>query len=87
MNFYEHFVYWYTRICIKTRVVFFRIKMDFQDTVEDVYTLHKQLALVHYFATYKKQPIAYQHTPDPGDEIIYVPIINLRVFMLDMLQI
>ncbi|XP_050053310.1 angiotensin-converting enzyme-like isoform X3 [Aphis gossypii] len=44
----------------------YRIKMDFQNTVDDVYTMHKQLGLVHYFVAYKKQPIAYQHTSDPA---------------------
>ncbi|XP_029345447.1 angiotensin-converting enzyme isoform X3 [Acyrthosiphon pisum] len=44
----------------------FRIKMDVKDTVEDVYTMHKQLGLVHYFAAYKNQPIAYQHTSNPA---------------------
>ncbi|KAF0765919.1 angiotensin-converting enzyme-like isoform X2 [Aphis craccivora] len=44
----------------------YRIKMDFQDTVDDVYTMHKQLGLVHYFVAYKKQPIAYQHTSNPA---------------------
>jgi len=57
-------------VFIKTQTEFFRIKMDFKDTIEDVYTMHKQMGLVHYFAAYKKQPFAYQHTSDPGDEII-----------------
>ena len=54
--------------------------MDVRDTAEDVYTMHKQLGLVHYFAAYKNQPIAYQHTSNPGDETMTVT--NLRVFML-----
>uniref|UniRef100_A0A2S2R2E7 Angiotensin-converting enzyme n=1 Tax=Sipha flava TaxID=143950 RepID=A0A2S2R2E7_9HEMI len=42
----------------------FRIKMCFRDTVDDVYTMHKQLGLVHYFSAYKIQPIIFQHTSD-----------------------
>lgn len=53
--------------------------MDVQDTVEDVYTMHKQLGLVHYFAAYKNQPIAYQHTSNPGDEIMTVT--NLYAYL------
>lgn len=45
--------------------------MCFQDTIDDVYIMHKQLGLVHYFLSYKKQPIAFQHTPEAGDENIF----------------
>lgn len=44
--------------------------MCFRDTIEDVYTMHKQLGLVHYFLAYKKQPIAFQHIPDEGNKMI-----------------
>lgn len=41
--------------------------MCLRDTADDVYTMHKQLGLVHYFSAYKKQPIAFQYIPDAGD--------------------
>jgi hypothetical protein len=51
---------------VKNVIVLFRIKMCFRDTVDDVYTMHKQLGLVHYFSAYKIQPIIFQHTSDAG---------------------
>lgn len=44
--------------------------MCFRDTVEDVYTMYKQLGLVHYFLSYKKQSITFQNLPDEGDKLI-----------------
>lgn len=68
--------------------------MCFRDTIEDVYTMHKQLGLVHYFLAYKKQPIAFQHIPDEGNKMIkkltYIIIYNIRikfVFYYDLIYI
>jgi len=46
--------------------------MCYQNTIEDVYTMHKQVGLVHYFSAYKKQPIEFQKISDAGIEIITI---------------
>ncbi|XP_026811195.1 LOW QUALITY PROTEIN: angiotensin-converting enzyme-like [Rhopalosiphum maidis] len=64
----------------------YRIIMDFQDTVENVYTMHKQLVLVHYFAAYKRQPIAYQQTSDPAFVYGLINALTLSVRYQDFID-
>lgn len=60
----------FNKFIYKTNLfTFFRIKMCYRDTLDDVTTMYKQLGLIHYFMEYKKQPIYFQHTPDTGDRV------------------
>ncbi|XP_025209203.1 angiotensin-converting enzyme-like isoform X2 [Melanaphis sacchari] len=64
----------------------YRVKMGFKNTIEDVYTMHKQLGLVHYFAAYKKQPIAYQHTSDSAFVYGVINALTLSVRYQDFID-